>query len=241
MLDINPIKPIITNVDRNDARKLCSLTIPNNKAGKLYLDVKMPQNGFGCNFISELRDRFNKLLGYEEFAFYQGQKDISGLFIRVNNNYQRQGYNLGEILRLSSIVEILENKIKNFNIVSKSSAVYFHSKYKFKPNVTDFYERNQLLKGIIADKSIGFEEISTKAQNLMDKINSTTEPAKQREYCQDANELLYEYIQMGLKDGGEQKHPLNWAMGMTLTDKNILENSEFFNEKFLKHGIDYEV
>ena len=241
MLNINPIKPIITNVDANDTRKLCSLSIPNNKVGKLYLDVTMPQNGFGCHFISQLRDRFNKLLGYEEFAFYQGQKDISGLFIRVNDIYQRNGYNLGEILRLSSIIEILENKIKNFNIVSKSTAVYFHSKYKFKPNVTDFYERNQLLKGIIEDKSAGFEEISAKAQQLMNKIDSTSEATKQREYCEEANKLLYEYIQMGLKDGAEQKHPFNWVMGMTLTDENILNNRKFFNEKFLKHGIDYEV
>lgn len=125
---INPInparfikntKPIITNVAQGDTRKLCSFVVPENKFGKLYLDVKMPKAGYGHNFITELRNRFDKLLGYEEFAYFEGSPNMSGLFIRVNDEYKQKGFNFGEILRLSSIIEIMENKVKNFEIISR--------------------------------------------------------------------------------------------------------------------------
>lgn len=38
-----------------------------------------------------------------------------------------------------------------------------------------------------------------------------------------------------------KKHSMNWTMQMTLTDEKILENREFFNGLFQKHGIDYSV
>ena len=72
MLSINPVKPIkplITNLAENDTRKICSFIVPNNKAGELYLDMRMPKAGYGYGFITELRNRFNKLLGYEEFVY----------------------------------------------------------------------------------------------------------------------------------------------------------------------------
>lgn len=244
MLSINPVKPIkplITNLAENDTRKICSFIVPNNKAGELYLDMRMPKAGYGYGFITELRNRFNKLLGYEEFAFFENSKTISGLFIRANNEYQRSGYNFGEILRLSSIIEILENKIKNFNITSKSSAIYFHSKYKFKPNFTSFAERDKFLDILANDQSNGFEKYSQKAQNLINQIDKNKEPKSQRDCCKQANSLLGDYLEKVMAEKSQDKHQFNYTLGMTLTDENILNNSEFFNNLFEKHGIDYKV
>ena len=162
---IPPIKPTITTLA--DSKKLCSFRILSNKAGELDLTVQPKLFGYNC-FISELKNRFNKLLGFEEFTLFNGTQNIDVFFIRVNNEYQRSRYNFGEILRLSSIIEILENKVKNFNIVSKDSAIYFHSKYKFKPNISSFKERDMLLKTVANNEQ--FADLREKAVALQSKI-----------------------------------------------------------------------
>lgn len=246
---INPIrfikntKPIITNVAQGDTRKLCSFVVPENKFGKLYLDVKMPKAGYGHNFITELRNRFDKLLGYEEFAYFEGSPNMSGLFIRVNDEYKQKGFNFGEILRLSSIIEIMENKVKNFEIISKDTAIYFHAKYKFTPNLA-FSDRDKFLKTLSGDKSNGYEKFSQKAQDLADKLKIAKENAdipQQRKICAETNEVLGEYLDKVIAEKSQKQHPINYTMPMTLTDENILKNKEFFNQLFKKHGIDYNV
>lgn len=249
---INPInptrfikntKPIITNVAQGDTRKLCSFVVPENKFGKLCLDVKMPKAGYGHNFITELRNRFDKLLGYEEFAYFEGSPNMSGLFIRVNDEYKQKGFNFGEILRLSSIIEIMENKVKNFEIISKDTAIYFHAKYKFTPNLA-FSDRDKFLKTLSGDKSNGYEKFSQKAQDLADKLKIAKENAdipQQRKICAETNEVLGEYLDKVIAEKSQKQHPINFTMPMTLTDENILKNKEFFNQLFKKHGIDYNV
>lgn len=249
---INPInptrfikntKPIITNVAQGDTRKLCSFVVPENKFGKLYLDVKMPKAGYGHNFITELRNRFDKLLGYEEFAYFEGSPNMSGLFIRVNDEYKQKGFNFGEILRLSNIIEIMENKVKNFEIISKDTAIYFHAKYKFTPNLA-FSDRDKFLKTLSGDKSNGYEKFSQKAQDLADKLKIAKENAdipQQRKICAETNEVLGEYLDKVIAEKSQKQHPINFTMPMTLTDENILKNKEFFNQLFKKHGIDYNV
>ncbi len=240
---IKNTKPIITNVAQGDTRKLCSFVVPKSKVGELYLDVKMPKAGYGYNFITELRNRFDKLLGYEEFAHFEGSPNMSGLFIRVNDEYKQKGFNFGEILRLSSIIEIMENKVKNFGIISKDSAIYFHAKYKFKPDLA-FSDRDKFLKILSDDKSNGYEKFSQKAQDLTDKLKIAIENAditQQRKICSETNEVLGEYLDGVIAEKSQKQHPLNWTMPMTLTDENILKNKEFFNQLYQKHGIDYNV
>ena len=241
MIGISPIKPIITKVDPQDARKICSFVVPDSKMGDLYLEMKHPQNGFCHSFITELRNRFHKLLGYEEFAYFNDAKDIYGLHIRVGDEYQRKGYNLGEILRLSSIIEIIENKIKNFNILSKDTAIYFHSKYKFKPDVTSVSDCDRLLKTVIEDKTPGFEKIAGKAKVLMQKIESVKSKEEQQHFCEVTNGILEEYITKAIETKTQKQHPFTSTMNMTLTDDTVYKNKEFFNDLFKKHGIDYKI
>ena len=96
-----PIKPIVYKLTNDDSRKICSFIIPYNKAGSLQLEIKKHNNGFGCDFVTELKNKSGKLLGFEEFAFFENAKNISGLYIKVNEEYQRKGYNLGDFRRES--------------------------------------------------------------------------------------------------------------------------------------------
>lgn len=236
-----PIKPIVYKLTKDDSRKICSFIIPYNKAGSLQLEIKKHNNGFGYNFITELKNKFGKLLGFEEFAFYENAKNISGLYIKVSEEYQRKGYNLGEILRLSSIIEIIENKIKNFNIVSKSTAIYFHSKYKFEPNISVFKQRDYFLQKIAENNNEDFKSFSAKAKKIISGVNSDSSPEAQRAYCKETNKLLKEYLRKIISEKAQKQYPFDTPLEMTLTDKSILDNKTFFNDLFNKHGIDYKI
>lgn len=236
-----PVKPIVYKLAKDDSRKICSFIIPDNKVGSLQLEIKKHNNGFGYNFITELKNKFGKLLGFEEFAFFENAKNISGLYIKVNEEYQRKGYNLGEILRLSSIIEIIENKIKNFNIVSKSTAIYFHSKYKFEPNISVFKQRDYFLQKIAENNNEDFKSFSAKAKKIISGVNSDSSPEAQRAYCKETNKLLKEYLRKIISEKAQKQYPFDTPLEMTLTDKSILDNKKFFNDLFNKHGINYTI
>ncbi len=244
------IKPVIRFYESGDTRKLCSLKIPNNKAGELFLDVKQESANIDYRFIAELKNRFGKLLGSETFTMFKDSSDINGLYISVEPEYRNKlkasgtniNYKLGEILRLASIIEILENKIKNFIIYSKNTAIYFHSKYNFKPAITSFEERDYALESIINNKTSSYDDIVEKAKKLLQYSKLEKAPEKQRELCRETNLLLEEYIKKVLSEkDAYKKHPFRRGIQMVLTDDTIRDNRVFFNTLFENHGINYTI
>ena len=241
MAKINLSKPIIKLYKPDSNVKLFSLKIPENKAGELNINIRPDEDGYGYRYITELKNKYNKVLGFEKFAMFEDSDKISGLYISVNPEYRRQNYFLGEILRLTSLIEMLENKVKELKITSKSSAIFFHSKYKFKPDITSFKERDMLLKTVLEDKNPKVSDISDKAKKLIDNINQTKSSKEQREFCKMANQILEEYISKILADKNAQRPDFNWTMDMVLKNTTLQKNGEFFNKLFEKHGIDYKI
>ncbi len=241
MLKINPVKPTIKLYRNNETRKLCSFVVPENKAGELNVNVKEDIENGGHLFITELRNRLNKLLGFEHLSHYNNNDNMTGLYIYVDPEYRQKHYFFGEILRLASIIQMLENKIKTFSIVSKDSAIYFHSKYKFQPSVTSFSNRDKLLSTLVNDKAPDFKDLSLKGKELTEQIKNNPSPDKQRMYCNDANQLFSQYINRALSNHDIKSHKFDWVMDMKLTRENVFANKEFYNELFKKHGIDYKI
>lgn len=253
---IKPFKPVIYDYKPLDTRKLCSFVVPESKIGKLKFDIIEDPQAEGYKFFSQLKDSAGDVLGHEHFAMFEDSDHISGLYIATKQDLRKKGTGIGEVLRLGSIIEMLENGIKKLDIVSKDSAIFFHSKYKFEPAVTIFDERNRLLKCVAQDTA--FEDLSKEAQNLLDKIANTHSGKEQRILSEDANKLLAAYTRQVLAEKNQavlanpedakeiaadmyKKHSLAWTMQMTLTDEKILENRDFFNSLFQKHGIDYSI
>ena len=137
---------------------------------------------------------------------------------------------------------MLENKKTLFKIYSKSTAIYFHSKYKFEPNITSFHERDAALLTIIQDKNKNFSDLSQKGKNLQHKINICQTAEEQRELCLSVNKLIKEYIERAKNPAGNYKfHPFQSGIDMILTNKNLIKHKDFFNNLFKKHGIDYNI
>lgn len=256
---INPIKsikPVIYDYKPLDTRKLCTFVVPESKVGKLKFGIVEAPNAEGYEFLGELKNKSGDIVGHEHFAMFQDSDHITGLYISTQPELRKKGTGIGEILRLGSIIEMIENGIKKLNIVSKDSAIFFHAKYKFEPAVTIFDERNRLLECVAQDTA--FEDLSKEAQKLLTKIANTHSGKEQRALSGDANKLLTAYTKQVLEEKNQailanpentkeitadmyKKHSLNWTMQMTLTDEKIHENREFFNSLFQKHGIDYSV
>ena len=86
MLKINPVKPTIKLYRNDETRKLCSFVLPENKAGELNINVKEDKSGKDYLFITELRNRLNKLLGFEHFSHHNNSENIPAFFGRTGQS-----------------------------------------------------------------------------------------------------------------------------------------------------------
>lgn len=239
MIKLNP--PKITPYWLNENRKLCDLVSHNKELGELSLNTSRFED-ITERYITKLTDKNNKILGYEIFSFEDFDKDLFGYSIRVNPELRQKGLRLGELLRLSSIIELFENKMQKLKIYSKDTAIYFHSKYKFQPDIDNFKDRDEALKSIINNPKKGMEKFIQTAQELLEKLQQNKEHEFQRNAVKKTNQIAKEYIEKALATKyGDEIYPFNYGMGMKLTKDTIVKNRDFYNNLFKNHGIDYEV
>ena len=239
MIKLTP--PKITPYWLNEDRKLCDIVAHNKILGDLTLNTKYYPD-VTERFITELRNKDEKILGYELFSFEDFNNDLFGYSIRVNPELRQKGLRLGELLRLSSIIEMFENKINKLKIYSKDTAIYFHSKYKFEPSITSFKDRDEALNSIINNPQTGMEKFIQSARQLLEKIKQHEKPEIQREAIKEANEITKRYIEKALETKqGSEIYPFSYGMGMELTKDTVIKNKDFYNTLFQNHGIDYKI
>ncbi len=241
MLPVTPlIKPILKTASVSDSRIVNTLHTNNKILGDLVTDTRIYNDGHN-RLISEIKNRMGKRLGHEIFALDTERRVMSGYYIEVEPEYRRKNYGFGELLRLSSIITMLENKMTQFEILSKNTAVYFHSKYKFSPSVIGFDDRDNILKSILKNCPNPLDEITKRAIGFVErlKVNPTNE--EKRTITRETNILAQDYINRVLSQNVQKENPFIGAMDMKLTAEKIFENKDFFNNLFKKHGIDYEI
>ena len=81
-------------------------------------------------FKTILIDNKNNIVGINSFQIYQNIFNGCNMNTLINHNTHT---GLGEIMRLTSIIDMLENNLNKIQILSISNAIPFHTKYKFKP------------------------------------------------------------------------------------------------------------
>lgn len=235
-------KPIFKDAKNHYISKVFSLRVnnPNLKDLSINFEDKFAEHN---NLITSIMNTKGDILATEDSCVDLDQNRINGLWINVKPKYRNNNYRLGELLRLVSIIGMLENKINSIKIFSKDKAIYFHSKYKFAADFTIFQERNNALKKLAETESPDMKNYRYEAEKLLQQINETEDASIQRKLCKPSSALLTEFIQKVLSLGREEykKYPFDNGMAMILTRKNILENRDFFNELFKRHGIDYSI
>lgn len=234
------VKPILQTLSPSDSRIVNTLRTRHEIFGDLVTDTRIHNDGYN-RLISEVKNKMGKTLGHEIFSINEDQKTMIGFLIETLPEYRKKGYRLGELMRLSSIITMLENNIKQLDIVSKDTAIYFHSKYKFVPSTITFKTRDNILETIIKNCKNPLDEITQRAARLVEKLKSNPSAEEQRTLTRETNTLAKAYIDRSMSQNNQRENQFNCAMDMRLTLQSIIENKNFFNKLFQKHGIDYEI
>lgn len=222
---------------------------------KIFEGFKLKNKTIGDIFVSTIKangenrhkiivnNRFGSEVGFEEFDINPRNKNIFGYSIKVKHGLRRKGTGLGELMRLASVMEMMENNSERIGIYSKDTAVYFHAKYKFRPDIYKFEERDYAILTVMNDTSRNFADLAAEAKEIFKQIKLTQDDAEaQRNLCKTVNDITHRYIQRALQNPDPSKsHPFNWGMNMILKKSDVIENKEFFNALFEKHGIDYKI
>lgn len=240
------VKPKIFDVAVNDTRKLCSFPIKNKLLGELDLSSKVSSENELNKIFIEIKNKLGKILADEEILLTNDNTPMEGLFITVNPDYRsttKRNFRFGEILRLASIIEMLENGKNLFKIYSKNSAVYFHSKYKFEPNMNTVSDANRVLESIVKNKKQGLQEYSLEAERILSFNRPNMSYEERKAYCKVVNELTKEYIKkvQSLGKDAYKEYPFDFGMDMVLTKDTLIRKRAVFNDLFKKHNIDYTI
>lgn len=226
----------------NIIKKTPQIRVHNEILGELISHTE--KSGF-CDgqITTKINNKYNKTLGSEIFSNFKESEKIEGILIEVEDEYRRKKYNIGELLRLSSIMMMLENNFKQLEIFSKNTAVYFHSKYKFIPVIRN---KDDIIKNLVSiiDNTERFpiKDFELRAKNLLNQILKNKNNQDKTEINTNTSKFVNEYIQEVLKDKNNYKnHPFKYSLEMVLTKDVIIENKEFFNDLFAKHKINYRI
>lgn len=242
MAIVNLVKPKIdTFIIGAKPIKTLSMKTKNKSFGDIFIksDITQPE----MNILeTRIFNSNGQKLGYEEFIITTPD-EIEGLYILTKNEFKNKGGRIGELLRLTSIIEFLENKKSKFSLYSKETAIMFHSKYKFEPNIFQFTQRDKMLDTILKNKECKDEKIIEQATQIINKLRQkNVSNEQQRELCRETSILAKDYINYLTKNVKDPKScQFEYGIDMVLTKEKVLENKDFFNELFKKHGIDYTI
>lgn len=229
---------------REDLRKVFEqFSVNKEYIGDVFVNISKSAR-IDRDFIIEVKNRLGKLLGSELMSMdKENGRKIFGFNIQVEKEYQRKRFRIGELLRSASIMEMLKNDSQHIKIYSKDTAVYFHSKYKFEPDITVFEERDRTLQDIITDNSPGFADLRESAQKLLEEaVLSKKDAPRQRDLCKRTNALVKQYLERALLDEKPEKtHPFTYGFSMILKKDTVLRFKDFFNKVFERQGIDYKI
>ena len=249
---ISPKKPA-TKVDwemagiRNDTKVIKPFSIKHPLLNSLTVSIREVNRDLDV-FLIELKNSLQKVFSTESMLIEPKSQRIRGLNIETIEEYRATNkgrkYGFGELVRLTSIMEMLENKCKYISIFAKNTAVYFHAKYKFQPNITDKKNAANALMTIINDKSNNFKLLSNRAKKLYKKLIQSESLSVEQEslLLKKINSLVNYYIKKALSEGKHGKgHEFEKGMDMILTEEIIQKERNFFNKKYRNQGIKYKI
>lgn len=243
MIELNKLCSIIQLGEKQYITDIPKFHVQNRLLGTLStVHVK---DSYNPQYITTmLQNSIGKILGYETFTMRNGDSYASGTTLEVLPEYRQKGFKFGELLRLSSIMVMIENKIKEFKIYSKNSAIYFHSKYMFEPDINNFSDCNNALQSVIKnskDKE-NYQKYYLEAKRILEEINSSDAESLGQDIYPQTNKLIKNYIIKVLENKNEyKKHPFSQGMNMKLSSESIFINKNFFNNLYQQHNIDYKI
>ena len=183
-----------------------------------------------------ITDKKKLLLGRYKYTINKSTAIINRGFIETYFPHRRSG--LGEILRLSSIIEFKENGIKTLDIDALPDAIPFHLRCRLKPNLTGSYLTLRILKKIKNNPKVQpyYHQV---AEKLFKKIKNENSELLDNYTRKFVNKFIENYTKQHLHNWEETK--IEPILPMVLTESKLKQFAGFYNKLFKKHGINYKI
>lgn len=207
-----------------------------NSIGTLKTEIThSDKNKQSLVFNSYVFSSNNEKIGGYKYKINKQDEMIENGYIETKLCHRRQG--IGEIMRLASLIELKENNIKGIDIYAISTAIPFHLKYKFKPNITTKKDALTTL-GKIENNQVAQDWHKKTAKNLTKEIKNIHYSILNTKLAERVNNFIESYIKQHLYGWKEAKFD---DIPMILTSDKIKQCAGFYNKLFKKHGIDYQI
>lgn len=208
-----------------------------NGEGYIYTFYKKPKyQDEAIDISTVIKNNKNSKIGYYEYTLNKSTNTINNGYIETVLHERRNG--IGEILRLSSIIELRENGIKNIDIEALNRAVPFHLKYKFKSNLTTKDYTLKILENIYKNDKV-LPYYKQKAKELIHKIEPTKTISLDKEIGKIVNKFIENFVKQHTHNWKQTNFLLN--LPMKLTETELKQFANFYNKLFKKHGINYKL
>lgn len=152
---------------------------------------------------------------------------------------QMRNSGAGSIMTLGELITMLENNIDKIELHSLGQAVFFHSKFKFKPALNNIEDLKDYIIGdiLMHSQDNRFSKVCTLAKKWLYKKDSSAQ------YIEEGNNILYEYLQTVNKNklNKNKEFEIYPGFDMVLTRKHVLDNKDYFNKLFKMFGFDYQI
>lgn len=183
-----------------------------------------------------ITDEKKLLLGRYKYTINKSTAIINRGFIETYFPHRRSG--LGEILRLSSIIEFKENGIKTLDIDALPDAIPFHLRCRLKPNLTGSYLTLRILKKIKNNPKVQpyYHQV---AEKLFKKIKNENSELLDNDTRKFVNKFIENYTKQHLHNWEETK--IEPILPMVLTESRLKQFAGFYKKLFKKHGINYKI
>lgn len=151
---------------------------------------------------------------------------------------EARGNGLGTCMHLTNIIHLMENNVSRIELLAAPSAIPFHIKCGFKPQIT--LDNEYSLKNIRTIANDTTPELAEYAQDAKELLKTRLSPALKNKL---ANKILLGYTKKAIKimDTEDQKALFPHSIDMYLTKKDVIRNKNFYNKLFNKYNVDYQI
>ncbi len=184
------------------------------------------------------RDTF---LGHYELEFHPEKRTIDAPLLVVDEDHQRR--NIGQILTLTGLIELMGNNWNNFRLFSLRETMGFHARLGFLLDNTYPEYLMDGLKKIIKTKAPIDSGLREKARFFFPKVKNVPESLEEDKFIfQHACHTISEYMRFIMRHGLKRKYLPNFITGsdFKFTDSEFLVDSKYLNSLLNKHKIDYQ-
>lgn len=210
-----------------------------NKTKALIVEIpKGPRSFYDRNCIKDFN---GKELGFEELIFPKTPNvPIIGALIESHPN--AKGLGVGEVLRLTSIKQMLQGGYTSIQIEGAAQAALFHRKSGFSAQFANAEQAQYIINKLSLTPQILGPDTVKQIEKVKVANNADAEYiAKANSAFDKFLDSINKYNKTNHQQVTAQDMGLNTTVQMTLTAKDVLKNKDFYNQKFTEYEISYKI